>query len=202
MIRLWRSVPRDGCPTGPAGRPYSGRLLVLSLALVALFGCRLEDREPEPDEPPPREIVREEALEGDEVEVEEAPSEDEPAEPPVLEVDEAFWVEDAPAGVELVGRFISPEALEATLERDQPVGRFEGREWTLGDILVQVDYRGGPDMATWRVAGPEPLIREYVTLLQEQAGDRSPLRELGILPLHVRFCCPPQGREAVPPDQS
>jgi len=200
------STRPDGLPSAGGRRRLAHLRLtaIWGIVLVTAVGCRFEDRSPEVEERP-------EGVEAAEEEVMEDPGEvhppadrvrgEETAGPAVLEGGEPFWVGADTEGAELVGRFLSREALEATLDPDHPIGRHEDREWTFRDILVTVDYRGPDDMATWRVAGPGAVIRTYVSGLEERAGDRSPFRELGILPLEVRFCCPPLQEGGIPPQE-
>jgi hypothetical protein len=187
------------------GRPWGAWALAAALFALLLAGsvtgCRLEDRTPE-EEPPTVEAPELDPGMAEEADGEPGPDdEEEPGDAPViLDVGEPFWVGEETEGAELVGRFRSPEAMDAALDRAQRVASWDGRDWLLGDILVSVDFRGGRDGASWQVAGPGPVIQRYVTDLQEAAGDRSPLLELGVLPLEVRHCCETPRGAAVPPD--
>jgi hypothetical protein len=180
---------------------------VISIAVMALLAgaCHLEEIPPEaPDEPPTNAL---EVPPPDPVELEtpEAPFPEPdrppPAEPPppagpdpvveatVLEVDERFWAGPGTRGAELVGAFVTPEAMLATLALDAPVLHHEGRDWALADLLVGAEFRGPGARATWWVAGPPAVIDAYVARLQEEAQRSGALLELGVLPLEVRRCC-------------
>ncbi len=185
-----------GVHQGLAGRLGLVALLGL-LALLSLVasGCWVEEREAD--------------------EVETRPDVDLPAvrpDPPVdripeprgaeaveeMEVDDRFWAGAGTVGAEVVARFVSPGALDAALTRDVPVARHQDREWLLREILVSVDFRVGPDGAIWRVAGPPEIIEAYLDGLREDADDRGPIQELGILPLEVRYRSARPGTGVVP----
>jgi hypothetical protein len=119
----------------------------------------------------------------------------------VLEVGDRFWAGSATVGYELVARFTTPEAMATLLDPRQPVLTVEDREWSLGKILVSVDYGGAPDQATWRVAGPPEVIEVYVGRLRDTASVRSPLFDLGVLPLDVRYGDRRPGARVVPPEE-
>lgn len=114
------------------------------------------------------------------------PPEPEPEEPPYLEIGEAFWAGEETVAYELVGRFASAEAMATSLDALQPVGRVDDRDWVLGDILVSVEYRVPGESAVWRVAGPADVVGPYVERLREGVDARSPVTDLGVLPLEPR----------------
>jgi hypothetical protein len=169
-------------------------LVVAAAVLLLATGCRVEERPSEEDPPPPVELP-------DEVPAEpEVPEPDPPsaAPPAVLEVGDAFWAGPGTTGAELVGSFVSPEALAAVLDRSQTVARdVEGRSWRLGDILVSMEFLGPGETVIWRVAGPREVISRYLERIREAEGarERGPVRELAVLPLEIRPCCP------VPPEE-
>ncbi len=197
-----RPLPRGHRPGTPpgirAGTPPCPFVVAAVLALVAVGGCRVEERpddvpqEVESPAPPPPAAL----------------PEAEPADPlpdgdsPVLAVGEPFWVGESTRAAELRAVFPSPQAVDAYLDRGQPAVRTgDGRVWELGEILVSVEYPGAGPRAVWRVAGPEEVIRRYLDRIREEAGtdERTPLRELGVLSLEVRHCCAEEPSRTVPP---
>jgi hypothetical protein len=144
-------------------------------------GSRAREPDPEATLPPLRAEPRERPPEA---------VEPEPEEPPFLEVGSEFWAGPGTVAYELAGRFVSPEALATSLDPREPVTRIGDREWSLGDILVSVEYRQPGESVRWRVAGPPEVVEPYVARLRERAEARSPVTELGILPLEARHCCP------------
>ncbi|GEM_PF-3144720 len=167
------------------------------LPALVLSGCWVEEREPDvPDTAPDVElpVVRPDPpvdRDPDPARVGEEAVEE-------LEVGDEFWAGAGTAGAEVVARFVSPGALDAALDRDAPVTRHQDREWALGDILVSVDFRAGVDGAVWRVAGPPEVVAAYLERLREDADARGPIRELGILPLEVRYRSARPGTGVIP----
>lgn len=158
---------------------------------LALPGCRLLDRNAE-EEVPVFELAEEEGEPRDVPT--EAPAEEEAVELPFIEVGSDFWAGERTVGYELSARFPTREALSLLLDRSQPLPGGEGSSM-LGDILVSVDYRGGPLRASWRVVGSPELVDAYVASLRDMPVERSPMQELGILPLRVV----PWGGDSTPP---
>lgn len=112
-------------------------------------------------------------------------------EPVVTDVDDRFWSGPSTAGYELTAEFVTHEAMTAAFDLDATAVAVEDREWTLGDILVSVDFSLPGDAVTWRVAGEPAVVTAYVERLAEQAEGRGFLLDLGVLPLDVRHCCRP-----------
>jgi hypothetical protein len=158
-------------------------LLLLSAALVLLAaGCRLEDRSGDAEGgtlPSVQVGAPDPAAEG------RPPGEDH-APPAELAVGPEFWHGGGTRALELTARFVSGEARRALLDPEGPVGRFDGREWRLSDLLVSVDYRGGATQARWQVAGPPEVIAAYLAGLRDHPADRTPLAELGVLEMTPR----------------
>lgn len=177
----------------PTLRPSRGFRPIAALAallcgLVVLAGCRLEDRGDDDDAGslPPVEVRGPEAdpLRPD------RPLGEDMAPPPILLLGEAFWHGEDTRAVEVTARFVSPEARRALLDPDAPVGRFGGEAWSLGQILVSVDFRSGPARARWQVSGPREVVASYLNGLRDHPADRSPIVEMGVLEMEPRHCCP------------
>jgi hypothetical protein len=166
-----------------ARRDRWATVVVLLVAVGAILpGCRLEDRSADPEGGDlPRVVADPPGPGGDD-----RPAGEAFAPPPVLELGEAFWHGEGTRAVEVSGRFVSPEARAALLDPASPVGRHDGREWRLAEILVSTDFREGPTRARWQVAGPSPLLEAYLAGLRDHPADRSPVSELGVLELEVR----------------
>jgi hypothetical protein len=171
-----------GKPRSPSFSLCPGQALVVGLLLlVALPGCRLEDR-----------MAEEEG--GDLPAVEVGIPEDRgprstgeaDAPPPVVELGEPFWREGETRAVELTGRFVSPEARAALLSPEATVAEVAGVRWRLEEILVTVDVGRGPAQARWVVAGPPAVIEHYLAGLRDHPADRAPVLELGVLELEPR----------------
>jgi len=179
--------PSPGFRPSPGLRPTTA-LTALLCGLVILGGCRLEDRgdDDEAGSLPPVEVRGPEA---DPLRPDRALGED-MAPPPVLLLGEAFWHGDDTRAVEITGRFVSPEARRALLDPDAPVGQIGGEAWRLGQILVSVDFRGGPARARWQVSGPREVVASYLSGLRDHPADRSPVVEMGVLEMEPRHCCP------------
>lgn len=171
-------------------RPRS--VFVIPVLFLVMGGCRLEDRTPdveggalpavEAGEPDPG-VARPGRPLGEDM-----------APPPVLLLWEAFWWgEEATRAVELSVRFVSPEARGALLDPEAPVASPGGETWTLGRILVAVDYRGGPAHARWQVAGPREVVDSYLAGLRDHPPDRSPILEMGVLEMEARRALPDGG---------
>ena len=168
------------------------RPLVIVLLVLAVSGCQVMERPAEEEValPPTHAIPPEQGLDG-----EESAPEDEP---PTLSVGDEFWAGEATIAFELSARFLSREARALSLDPAQPVGRTAVREWTLADILVSVDYRGGATRATWRVAGPVEVIGPYVEGMRAGEAEHDALQELGLLPLRVTYWGGSEGGTVVP----
>lgn len=183
---------------GPASRrcrgaPCAGRLLAFAaVAALAVAGCRLEDRDPAEDASLP-------ALDAHPPEVAqpEPPPEPEP-EPPTLEVGDDFWWGPETMGVEFVATFPTREALALHFDLEQPIAVIDGRDWTLADVLVAVEFRGPGERAVWRVAGPPDVVTAYARALRDRAPDRSLVRDLGVLPMRVRHYAGAPERRIIP----
>jgi len=190
-------VPAPSVPPRrwPAGLRY---VALLPALLVAVGGCRLEDRTQEPDG---GELPAVEAGEPERgVERPERPLGEDMAPPPVLVLGDAFWWgEEATRAVELNVRFTSPAARQALLDPEAPVASVGGEIWTLGRILVAVDYRGGPAHARWQVAGPREVVDSYLAGLRDHPPDRTPILEMGVLEMEPRRCCLPGEEGALRP---
>jgi hypothetical protein len=171
-------------------RPARSRTIVLlPVIFLALGGCRLEDRTRDAEGgalpaveagEPDRGLARPDRPRGEDA-----------APPPVLLLGEAFWWgEEATRAVELSVRFVSPEARRALLDPEAPVASPGGETWTLGRILVAVDYRGGPAHARWQVAGPREVVDSYLAGLRDHPPDRTPILEMGVLEMEPRRALP------------
>lgn len=160
-------------------------LLALLLGVVAIGGCRLEDRGAE--------------TEGGDLPTLEAGAPDRPGDEeadrfrgeafaplPVIDLGPPFWREGNTRAVEITARFVSPEARAALLDPESTAGQVEGVRWRLADILVSVDYRGGPTRARWQVAGPPRVIESYLAGLRDHPADRTPILDIGLLDLEPR----------------
>ena len=179
-------------PRGPVGRAGPVVAVVVMIAVAgALTGCGLGDDGsteelrtgpeadgPAPDAPFPPGVDTELVF----------PDVVHPVPPPVLEVERAYWWGEETRGAEISAGFLSPEARRSVLDPDSRIGQFEGREWRLADILVQVRYRGPRAGASWQVAGPAEVIARYLEELHPGPGG-SPLEEVGILEMKVEPCC-------------
>jgi len=174
--------------TSPWSRPGSLAGFVLVTVVTVLGGCRVEERPADPP-PDPGSVP---SLPLDTVPLVE-PGDRGPEEvAPGLSVGEPFWVGEGTRGAELRAVLPSAAAVDAYLDRREPAVRTpDGRVWSLREILVSVEYPGAGPRAVWRVAGPEEVIDLYLSRIREEGGvgERTPLRELGILPLEVRHCC-------------
>lgn len=169
--------------------------LILLLALTVMAGCGTDD--PEPEGALPGTDARPPASD-----VPGAPDESErvPRGPsPALEVDRPYWWGENTRAAEISASFLSPEARHSVLDPEGLIGRIEGREWRLMDILVQVRFRGPRAGATWQVAGPGAVIERYLEELRSPAA-RSPIEELGVLDMEARPCCGTDADDPPPPD--
>lgn len=176
-----RRTARQATQTTQFTMNPSRSLVAFACLALVLPGCRLLDRNAEEEVPVVELVEREE----ERLEVPaELPEGEAEADAPSIEVGSDFWAGEGTIGYELSARFPSREALALLLDRSQPLRGGAGTG-TLGDILVSVDYRGGPLRASWRVVGPPELVEGYVAGLRDTPGERSPLQELGILRLRV-----------------
>ncbi len=168
------------------------RPLAIVLLILAVSGCRVMERPAEEEAalPPTHALPPEQSMDGEETGPEE--------EVPTVEVGDDFWAGESTIAFEVSARFLSREARALSLDPAQPVGRTALREWTLADILVSVDYRGGPTRAAWRVAGPVEVIGPYVEGLRAGESERAALQELGLLSLRVAYWGGSEGGGVVP----
>lgn len=98
-----------------------------------------------------------------------------------------FWPgEEGTNVVRLMGTFVSEEVLISSLRLDSEIGEFlvrpqsaDEKVWTLRDVLVSVDLNVGGSSAVWVVAGPRPLIADYVERLNKAFADRSLFIDFG-----------------------
>ncbi len=193
----------DPAPGAPGRTPFiRSPCLVLFLVLVsaplfALPGCRLLDRNAEEEEVPVFPIPEPEEESAPLHPPEEVTEEGVSVPLPAVEVGPNFWAGERTVGYELSARFPSAEAVALLLDRAQPLSGGDGRR-TLGDILVSVDYRGGPLYATWRVVGAPEIVEPYLRSLRDTPPERSPVQELGILALRVSLWRSGEGAPVIP----
>jgi hypothetical protein len=99
----------------------------------------------------------------------------------ILLSDEYLWTgEEGTRVVRISGKFQSEEAMTETLNLTARIGRFsdrvwphEERDWRLKDVLLSMDLNGNGNVASWIVAGPTPLITDYVDTLAARLADRT-----------------------------
>ncbi|TVP55337.1 MAG: hypothetical protein EA351_10990 [Gemmatimonadales bacterium] len=178
---------------GGDGRRFWLLLLLSVIALVGLSACGFgEDASPDPSSDPQGELPATDARPPigawDDPEGREGP-EGVPLGPaPVLEVERPFWWGEDTRGAEISATFLTPEARRTVLDPDGLIGHFDGREWRLADVLVQVRFRGPRAGATWQIAGPDEVIASYLDELRTDR-ERSPLDDVGVLEMVVEPCC-------------
>jgi hypothetical protein len=95
----------------------------------------------------------------------------------------------ATTGAEIIAKFDSVAARTSMLRLDAPVATINGKAWVLGDILVSVDLNGNGYVARWTIAGPRPVVDEYLARFRTVTRQRSPIYDSGIHALIVRCAC-------------
>src|SRR3989344_1474071 len=73
--------------------------------------------------------------------------------------------------VQIYGKFYSRALLAQYLSMDRSVGEYKGKIISLFDILYSMETAGSGNVATWKVAGPQSLIKNYLNMLQTKADD-------------------------------
>ena len=90
--------------------------------------------------------------------------------PPVLVADRLYWFGsdgEENQAYQIGAKFNLQSQLADVLRLDTNVGEYDGRSWTLADILVQVDLNANGNVASWTISGPAPLILAYIDNLQQ-----------------------------------
>lgn len=143
--------------------------LSLVVLLVALAGCVITQAAPDPEPPT--------ALEQQAPRVAQVPPQvQQKAAPPAQEealvvADQLYWV--GPEGnlaLDITAKFNSSAALLKHLDLKAPVGSFQGKDWTLRQIVVAMDFNANGEVASWLISGPKPLVEGYFKALQA-SGD-------------------------------
>jgi hypothetical protein len=104
---------------------------------------------------------------------------------PLVVADAQFWTgEDGNRAIVVSARFVDRDRIARALDLSRPVGTFDGRPWSLAEVLVGLDLNANGPGATWRVSGPRDLIASYANELRrlERIGE---LYDLSIADLEV-----------------
>lgn len=80
-------------------------------------------------------------------------------------------------GLSLVGKFTASEKILDTFNLSRVIGVFDGKQWTLKDVLVSVDFNVTGNAVNWKVSGPRPVLERYLASLKAGYQDRSLLYE-------------------------
>jgi hypothetical protein len=106
-----------------------------------------------------------------------------------LFVSDRFLTSRSTAGAEIIANFGTAEARAATIRLDAPVATLDGRTWILSDILITADFNGNGYVATWKVAGPTPVIERHIAQIREMTKARDLIYDHGIRKLFVKCAC-------------
>ncbi len=99
---------------------------------------------------------------------------------PVIVADRFYWSgPQGNLGLSLVGKFIDPEKMIETFELSKVLSVFSGKQWTLRDILVSVDFNANGTTASWKVSGPRPVLEQYLAVLKADYQNKSLLYDFG-----------------------
>ena len=102
----------------------------------------------------------------------------------VLVADQFYWAgPEGNSGLEIVGKFKTEEILKQTFDLTKEVGEFNGKVWTLRQILLSVDFNATGNVATWKVCGPKPLVSNYLEALKK---DGSLFYDFGATPITLK----------------
>jgi len=99
------------------------------------------------------------------------------------------YLSAATTGAEIIAKFESAAARTSMLRLDSPVATVNGKEWTLGDILVSLDLNGNGYVAHWVIAGPRSVVDAYLSRFRNITSKRSPIYDSGVHALVVRCAC-------------
>ena len=87
------------------------------------------------------------------------------------------FVGDSAVAYQLFAKVHADSARAAELRLRRRVARIQGKEWTLGDIIVSADFNSNGYNASWIVAGPRDVIEPYVARLRKTMADPSIIAE-------------------------
>ncbi len=81
-----------------------------------------------------------------------------------------LWGPEVTVGIAFAASFLTAEARAEALDLRQSLGSFDGREFVLGDVLLDLDLDGLGFNASWRVIGPNSIVEPYFTRLRVRAN--------------------------------
>jgi hypothetical protein len=93
---------------------------------------------------------------------------------PLLVCDQRFWAGGGGnRAVAVSAKFTDRDRLARALDLSRSVGEFNGRSWSLSEVLIDLDLNASGYSATWRVSGPGALITAHVDEVRrlEQSGE-------------------------------
>ena len=96
---------------------------------------------------------------------------------------------DSAVAYQLFAKFHADSARAAEFRLRRRLARIQGKEWTLGDIIVSADFNSNGYNASWIVAGPRDVIEPYVARLRKTMADPSVVADWSVHKLIVRCAC-------------